>query len=208
MYMGIEQFEAFDAQRAAALRDYYAFARDNDLFLTYVIINPQADRSKGLTEQGEHVAARICDRDSSGITVKGAKMLGTSAIMANEVLSPQFSREAREEHTRCPSRYRSTPKLKILSKMYELAAGRPDNRHPAASMKTTPCCTDEVHVPWAGVHCRRCRHVPGAIPRHSGACLPEPSMSDPLDGEAPFLLLTRRMTPPRWEPIIAPGSKR
>jgi hypothetical protein len=85
MYMGIEQFEAFDAQRAAALQDYYAFARDNDLFPAYVIINPQADRSKGLTEQGEHVAARICDRDSSDITVKGAKMLGTSAIMANEV---------------------------------------------------------------------------------------------------------------------------
>src|SRR6202030_3317142 len=85
MYMGIEQFEACDPQRAAALRDYYAFARDNDLFLTYLIINPQADRSKGLNEQGEHVAARICDRDSGGITVKGAKMLGTSAIMANEV---------------------------------------------------------------------------------------------------------------------------
>jgi len=85
MYMGIEQFEAFDPQRAAALRDYYAYARDRDLFLTYLIINPQADRSKGLTEQGEHPAARILDRDSAGITVKGAKMLGTSAIMANEV---------------------------------------------------------------------------------------------------------------------------
>jgi hypothetical protein len=30
MYMGIEQFESYDAKRAGALRDYYAFARDND----------------------------------------------------------------------------------------------------------------------------------------------------------------------------------
>jgi 4-hydroxyphenylacetate 3-monooxygenase len=34
MFMGIELFEAYDRKRAAALRDYYRFARDNDLFLT------------------------------------------------------------------------------------------------------------------------------------------------------------------------------
>src|SRR5262249_35448443 len=85
MYMGIEQFESYDPERAAALRDYYVFARDNDLFLTYLIINPQADRSKSLRQQGDHVA-RICGRDSHGITVTGAKMLGTSVIMANEIL--------------------------------------------------------------------------------------------------------------------------
>jgi 4-hydroxyphenylacetate 3-monooxygenase len=48
MFMGVELFEAYDRKRAAALRDYYRFARDNDLFLTYVIINPQADRSKSV----------------------------------------------------------------------------------------------------------------------------------------------------------------
>src|SRR5690606_4684121 len=38
MFMGIEQFEAYDPKRAKALSDYYRYARDNDLYLTYVII--------------------------------------------------------------------------------------------------------------------------------------------------------------------------
>ena len=87
MYMGVEEFEAYDPARAGALRDYYRFARDHDLFLTYVIINPLADRSRSVHEQANAaLTAHITDQDSQGITVTGAKMLGTSAIMANEVL--------------------------------------------------------------------------------------------------------------------------
>ena len=86
MYMGIEQFEAYDSKRAGALRDYYRFARDQDLFLTYVIINPQGDRTKMPHDQPDsYSAVRIVDESSQGMTVTGAKMLGTSAIMANEV---------------------------------------------------------------------------------------------------------------------------
>jgi 4-hydroxyphenylacetate 3-monooxygenase len=47
MVMGVEVFEGCDGARGGALADYYRYARDNDLYLTYVIINPQADRSKG-----------------------------------------------------------------------------------------------------------------------------------------------------------------
>ena len=45
--MGLDTFEAYDSERAGAVGDYYRYARDNDLFLTYTIINPQGDRSKG-----------------------------------------------------------------------------------------------------------------------------------------------------------------
>ena len=87
MYMGAKVFEDYDPKRAAALRGYYEFARDNDLFLTYVIINPQADRSKAAHQQeDEFLAAGVVDEDSQGITVRGGKMLATSAIMSNEVL--------------------------------------------------------------------------------------------------------------------------
>ena len=45
----------------AAVRDYYRFARDNDL-LTYVIINPQADRSKAAHAQADpFLAAGVVD---------------------------------------------------------------------------------------------------------------------------------------------------
>jgi 4-hydroxyphenylacetate 3-monooxygenase len=86
MYMGLELFEAYDRKRAAAVHDYYRFARDNDLFLTYVIINPQADRSKAAHAQADpFLAAGVVDEDAEGLTIRGAKMLGTSGIMANEV---------------------------------------------------------------------------------------------------------------------------
>jgi 4-hydroxyphenylacetate 3-monooxygenase len=50
-----------------------------------VIVNPQADRSKDWGEQVEELVAQIVDEDSIGLTIRGAKMLGTSSIMANEV---------------------------------------------------------------------------------------------------------------------------
>jgi 4-hydroxyphenylacetate 3-monooxygenase len=84
--MGLEVFERYDAKRARAFSEYFDYASRSDLFLTYVIINPQADRSKDSASQDEDLIARIVDEDSGGITIRGAKMLGTSSIMANDVL--------------------------------------------------------------------------------------------------------------------------
>jgi 4-hydroxyphenylacetate 3-monooxygenase len=83
--MGIDVFRRHSEERAKAFADYFEFASRNDLFLTYVIINPQAKRSKDWGQQDEDLVARIVDEDSSGVTIRGAKMLGTSSIMANEV---------------------------------------------------------------------------------------------------------------------------
>lgn len=87
MYMGLDVFEAYDHKRAAALANYYRYARDNDIYLSYVIINPQADRSKSASGQKDpYLTAGVVDQDSEGVTIRGAKMLATGAIMANEVL--------------------------------------------------------------------------------------------------------------------------
>jgi 4-hydroxyphenylacetate 3-monooxygenase len=83
--MGIDVFARYNAARAKAFSDYFDFATQSDLFLTYVIINPQADRSKDWGEQENDLVARIVDEDAGGITIRGAKMMGTSSIMANEV---------------------------------------------------------------------------------------------------------------------------
>jgi 4-hydroxyphenylacetate 3-monooxygenase len=86
MYMGADVFEAYDKDRAKALADYYAYARDRDLYLTYVIINPQADRSKSAAQQKDaFLTTGVVDQDAEGITVRGAKMLATGGIMADEV---------------------------------------------------------------------------------------------------------------------------
>ena len=85
--MGIEVFERHGASFATALRDYYAYARDHDLYLCYVIVNPQGDRSKAWGEQSsEEMTMRVVDEDSGGVTVRGAKMLGTGSVMAEEIL--------------------------------------------------------------------------------------------------------------------------
>ena len=83
--MGIDIFRKHSEERAKAFADYFDYATKSDLFLTYVIINPQAQRSKAWGEQDEDLVARIVDEDTTGITIRGAKMLGTSSIMANEV---------------------------------------------------------------------------------------------------------------------------
>lgn len=87
MYMGIERFEAYDPNRAKALADYYHYARDNDLYLSYVIINPQADRSKAAADQADpFLTAGVVDETSEGLVIRGAKMLGTGAVLSHEVL--------------------------------------------------------------------------------------------------------------------------
>lgn len=123
--MGIEVFRKHGEDRAKALLDYYDYASRNDLFLTYVIINPQADRSKDWGEQEDELVARIVDEDSTGLTVRGAKMLGTSSIMANEVFVANLQplRPGEEDLAFSCALPMNAPGLRVLSrKSYEAAA--------------------------------------------------------------------------------------
>ena len=101
MVMGADVFQSYDAVRAGALADYYRHARDNDLYLTYVIINPQADRSKGPSEQQDRfLTAGVVDEEEGGLTIRGGKMLATGGVFANElfVTCIQPLREGEEPH--------------------------------------------------------------------------------------------------------------
>jgi 4-hydroxyphenylacetate 3-monooxygenase len=154
MYMGIEQFEAFDADRAAALRNYFHYARENDLYLTYAIINPQADRSKAAGSQPDaFLAARLCGQDVDGITVKGAKMLATSAIMANEVFvtSIQPLAPGDEPYALSFAVPMNAKGLKILSrKSYEYTAASVFDNPLSSRYDENDAVLyfDEVRVPW------------------------------------------------------------
>jgi 4-hydroxyphenylacetate 3-monooxygenase len=154
MYMGIEVFEAFDRKRAQVLREYYEYARDRDLFLTYVIINPQADRSKNPHEQKDtSLTAHLCDQDSEGITVKGAKMLGTSSIMANEVFVTSIQPLAPGDEAYALSFVvpLNAKGLKLLSrKSYEMASGSCFD-YPLSNQfdeNDAVLYFDDVKVPW------------------------------------------------------------
>jgi 4-hydroxyphenylacetate 3-monooxygenase len=87
IYMGLDVLGKQDGARTHAFADYFHYARQNDLFLTYTIINPQADRSKTAGGQPQRdLVAQVVDRNEEGIVIRGAKMLGTSAVVANELL--------------------------------------------------------------------------------------------------------------------------
>jgi 4-hydroxyphenylacetate 3-monooxygenase len=157
MYMGRSVFEAYDPARARALADYYRYARDNDLFLTYVIINPQADRSKPAHAQADaFLTAGLVNRDEYGITVRGGKMLGTSCIMANEVfvtcvapLTPSDVRYALSFAVPL-----NAPGLKVLSRRsYEETASSVFD-YPLSSRfdeNDAVLYFDDVRVPWERV---------------------------------------------------------
>lgn len=89
--MGLSVFKEYDPARAAAVESYFQYARDRDLFLSYVIINPQADKAKSAGGQPDpHLVASVVDEDSEGITIRGAKMLATSGVLADELLISGF----------------------------------------------------------------------------------------------------------------------
>ena len=158
--IGVEVFRRHGPARATALLDYFDYASRNDLFLTYVIINPQADRSKAWGDQEPELVAQIVDEDSGGLTVRGAKLLGTSAIFANEVFVANLQplkpgEEALAFSCALPMNAKG---LKVLSrKSYEAhAVSRFDN--PLASRfdeNDALVYFDDVKVPWDRVFVHR-----------------------------------------------------
>ncbi|MCH8282469.1 MAG: 4-hydroxyphenylacetate 3-monooxygenase [Chloroflexi bacterium] len=154
MVMGIDLFRSHGEERAQALNDYFTYVRDNDLFVTYVIANPRADRSKSVSQQeDEYLIAAICDEDSQGVTIKGAKMLGTSAVIADELLvtTGQPLRPGEEQYAFSVAIPLATKGLKILPrKSYEATAvsqfDNPLSWH--LDENDAVIYFDEVKVPW------------------------------------------------------------
>ena len=153
-YMGREVFRAYDPKRADALEDYYRYVRDNNIYLCYVIINPQADRSKAAFEQADpFLSAGVVDRDASGITVRGAKMLATGGIMANEVLVTciQPLRPGDEPYAMTFAIPMNAKGLKILSRRSYEAGATSVGDYPLASRfdeNDAVLYFDDVRVPW------------------------------------------------------------
>ena len=155
--MGLPVFEKHSPKRAKALREYFEWARDSDAYMTYVIINPQADRNKATADQqDEFLATGVVDEDSEGITVRGAKMLGTGSIMANEVLFANIQplRPGEEKYAISFAIPMNTKGLKIMSRRsYEESASSSFD-YPLSSRfdeNDALVYCDDVKVPWERV---------------------------------------------------------
>src|SRR5207249_4212064 len=158
--MGIEVFRRHGEDRAKALAGYFDYISRNDLFLTYVIVNPQADRSKDRGEQAEDLVARIVDEDPSGVTIRGAKMFGTSAIMANEVLVANLQplKPGEEDLAFSCALPMNATGLRVLSrKSYEAAAKSVYDNPLSSRFDENDALVhfDDVKVPWDRVFVHR-----------------------------------------------------
>ncbi|MEE2805257.1 MAG: 4-hydroxyphenylacetate 3-hydroxylase N-terminal domain-containing protein [Pseudomonadota bacterium] len=156
-YMGSDIYKQHGNDRAAAVREYYEYARDNDLYVSYVIIDPQGDRSKSRSESGNaDLTVSICDQDNEGITIKGAKMLGTGAVLSDEVLvstlRPMNKGEERWAFTAVLPM--QSPGLKLLSRRSYEAAATSLFDYPLSKRfdeNDALLYFDEVKVPWERV---------------------------------------------------------
>ncbi len=177
MRIGLDVFEAHHPDRARALRDYYEFARDNDVFQTYAIINPQGDRSRAVSDQDDaYHATAIVDEDAEGITVRGGKMLGTSAIMANEILLANIQplRPDEERYAIAAAVPVNARGLKIFSrKSYEQHAVSAFDNPLSARFDENDAVFyfDDVKIPWERVFVHRdtrmCRDMFTEAPTHT-----------------------------------------
>jgi 4-hydroxyphenylacetate 3-monooxygenase len=65
---------------------YYEHVRDRDLYVSYVIIQPQIDRSKPAHQQEDPTLyAGVVEERDGGIVVSGAQILGTGSALSNEL---------------------------------------------------------------------------------------------------------------------------
>ncbi|WP_240377524.1 4-hydroxyphenylacetate 3-hydroxylase family protein [Bacillus piscicola] len=147
-------FEKFNPDWADNIRNYHKYIRDNDLFLTHALINPQNDRSKAAHEQKDqftHLGA--VKETSDGIIVRGAKMLATLAPIADEVIIYPFPgfRPGDERYTLSFAIPIDTPGLKIVCREPAQSGKRPLFDHPAASRfeeMDAVLVFNDVLVPW------------------------------------------------------------
>ncbi|MEE2925601.1 MAG: 4-hydroxyphenylacetate 3-hydroxylase N-terminal domain-containing protein, partial [Chloroflexota bacterium] len=176
MAMGIDVFQRHGEDRAKALMDYFTYVRDNDLFVTYVIANPRADHSKDVSQQeDETLVAAICDEDSQGITINGAKMLGTSAVIADELLVTTGAplKPGEEMYAFSAAMPMATKGLKILPrKSYEASAVSQFDNPLSSHLDENDAIIlfDNVKVPWDRVFVHKdteiCRAQFSETPAH------------------------------------------
>lgn len=161
MVMGAHIYDRHAGGRSATVRDYYEYARNNDLYVSYVIIDPQGDRSKNTSDgQNADLAVAIVDEDEGGITIRGAKMLGTGAVLANEVmvttLRPLRPDEARYAFTAVIPI--SQKGVKLLSRRSYEQAATSDFDYPLSSRfdeNDALLYFDDCRVPWDRIFVHR-----------------------------------------------------
>ncbi|MBV8083579.1 MAG: 4-hydroxyphenylacetate 3-hydroxylase [Chloroflexi bacterium] len=138
--------------------NYYRYCRDNDLFLTHALGDPQVDRStqpqneRRQTPEDEEIALHVVEETDEGVIVSGGKQLSTAAVHSNETyvsLSATF-------FARNDPRFVLAFSISSGSKGLKILAREPVNRwfgswgHPFQMLDEQDCMLffNRVLVPW------------------------------------------------------------
>ena len=158
------------------IRRYYEYVREHDLCLTHTLINPQANRSVGPSQQADpYLAARIVEENSHGIVLRGARMLATLPTADEIMVFPSTLLKVGPEDA--PYAYAvalptDTPGLRFLCRE-TFDYGKSHFDHPLGSRfeeMDAVVIFDNVLVPWDRVFllrdvekCNRAFAVTGAV---------------------------------------------
>jgi 4-hydroxyphenylacetate 3-monooxygenase len=157
MAMKVDELKA-PYGRSENLLAYYRHIRNNDLYVVYAVVAPQAARNPEFYQR-ENIPVptlRVVREDDDGVVVAGMKMLATGAVYANEIwignvvpLAPDQRKEAITCALAC-----NTPGLTLWSRRPAALGGTSEFDSPLAyRYDETDCMVlcDDVKVPWERV---------------------------------------------------------
>jgi len=135
---------------------YYEHVRENDLLMTHTLINPQANRSVGPSKQADpFAAARVVEKNSDGVVIRGARMLATLPIADEIMVFPSTVIRSGQDDTPYSIAFAlpvSAKGLKFICR--ESFASDSVYDHPLASRfdeQDAVVVFDDVLVPWERV---------------------------------------------------------
>ncbi|AEI43480.1 4-hydroxyphenylacetate 3-hydroxylase family protein [Paenibacillus mucilaginosus] len=154
-YAARDQLSGLDPGFGDKITAYYEAARDNDLFLTTAIIDPQIDRSSGLDD--ERISERflhVVRETGEGLVLRGAKMIATGAPYTHDFIISSFlpfrSEDRRHAHVLLVPA--NSPGLHIVCR--ESFASAQEQNHPLSAQYDEMDAVlffDDVLVPWERV---------------------------------------------------------
>ncbi|SFE82492.1 4-hydroxyphenylacetate 3-monooxygenase, oxygenase component [Alteribacillus iranensis] len=160
MAMGVanDLFAEDDPMFAENAKNYYEYARENDISLTHTLIHPQVNRQKAQYEQKDaNVALHLVEKKSDGIIVDGARLLATQGGITDEILVfPSTVKKAGEQDDPYSLAFvvpNNTPGLKYISRE-SFDYGKNEWDHPMSSRFEEGDAVvyfDNVFVPWEKV---------------------------------------------------------
>jgi 4-hydroxyphenylacetate 3-monooxygenase len=137
--------------------NFHRFVCENDLYLTYVIVPPQIDRSKPAHQQEDpYLYAGVREERDGGIVIKGAQMLGTGTAIADYIhLSTIFPlRKGDEDYAISVVIPVGAPGVKIYTRRSYAEAATSLYDYPLSSRfdeTDSLVVFDDVLVPWEHV---------------------------------------------------------